>query len=121
MKKADAIIPVPLHYKRMRQRGYNQAKLFAEALGKAWNIPVKHRLVVRHKNTQPLKQLNPAQRQNNLKKAFKLAQNDVKLKTIIIVDDIYTTGSTIDSVARVFLQAGVHKVFFVTLAIGKGF
>jgi len=121
MKKADAIIPVPLHYKRMRQRGYNQAKLFAEALGKAWNIPVKHRLVVRHKNTQPLKQLNPAQRQNNLKKAFKLVQNDVKLKTIIIVDDIYTTGSTIDSVARVFLQAGVHKVFFVTLAIGKGF
>lgn len=121
LKRADAIIPVPLHYKRLRQRGYNQAALFAEALGKAWNIPVKHNLVKRYKNTKPLKQFNPAQRQNNLKKAFKLVRNDVKLNTIIIVDDIYTTGSTIDSVAQVFLQAGVHKVFFVTLAVGKGF
>ena len=121
LKEADAIIPVPLHYKRLRKRGYNQAALFAEALGKAWNIPVKHNLVVRCKNTKPLKQFNPVQRQNNLKKAFKLKQNDVKLNTIIIVDDIYTTGSTIDSVARVFLHAGVKKVFFVALAVGKGF
>ena len=121
MQRADAIVPVPLHYKRKRHRGYNQAELLAEAIGRAWNIPVKSNLVVRCKNTMPLKQFNPSQRQNNLKKAFKLAQNDVKLKTIIIVDDIYTTGSTIDSVARVFLQAGVHKVFFVTLAVGKGF
>ena len=106
MKNADVIVPVPLHFTRQRKRGYNQAALLAKSLGKAWGIPVKCNLVVRHKN---------------LKKAFKLAQNDVKLNTIIIVDDIYTTGSTIDSVAQVFIQAGVHKVFFVTLAVGKGF
>lgn len=118
---ADAIVPVPLHFMRKRQRGFNQAELFAKALGKEWNIPVKSNLVIRQKNTKPLKQFNPSQRQNNLKNAFKLMQNDVKLNTIIIVDDIYTTGTTIDNVAKVFLQAGVHKVFFVTIAVGKGF
>ena len=120
-KYADALIPVPLHYTRQRKRGYNQAELFAKELGKHWNIPVRSDLVIRQKKTIPLKQLNPAQRQNNLKKAFKLMQNDVKLKTIIIVDDIYTTGSTIDSVAELFLQNGVRNIFFITLAVGKGF
>ncbi len=120
-RHADALIPVPLHFTRERKRGYNQAELFAMELGKHWNIPVRSDLVIRQKKTIPLKQLNPAQRQNNLKKAFKLMQNDVKLKTIIIVDDIYTTGSTIDSVAELFLQSGVRDVLFVTLAVGKGF
>ncbi len=120
-RKADAIIPVPLHPVREHKRGYNQAELFGKALGAAWNIPVKCNYVVRRKNTKPLKEFNPSQRQNNLKKAFKLMKNDVKLNTIIIVDDIYTTGSTIDRVADVFLKAGVRKVFFVTLAVGKGF
>lgn len=121
LRKADALIPVPLHKKRQRKRGYNQAALFAKALGAEWGIPVREDLVMRQKNTKPLKQFNPSERQNNLKKAFKLMQNDVKLNTIIIVDDIYTTGSTIDAVAGVFLEAGVHRIYFVTLAVGKGF
>lgn len=121
LREADVLIPVPLHKKRQKKRGYNQAALFAKALGKMWGIPVREDLVMREKNTKPLKQFNPSQRQNNLKKAFKLMQNDVKLNTIIIVDDIYTTGSTIDAVARVFLEAGVNKIYFVTLAVGKGF
>lgn len=121
LQQAQAMIPVPLHPARLRKRGYNQAALFARALGEAWGIPVYENLVVRCKNTQPLKQLNPTERQNNLKKAFKIVQNDVKLNTILIVDDIYTTGSTIDAVARVFSEAGVHTIYFVTLAVGKGF
>ena len=120
LRRADALIPVPLHKTRLRKRGYNQAAVFARELGKAWKIPVYEDLVIRCRNTQPLKMLNPSQRQNNLKKAFKIAQNDVKLNTIIIIDDIYTTGSTIDAVSAVFLQAGVHTVYFVTLAAGKG-
>lgn len=121
LRQAEAIVPVPLHPARQRKRGYNQAALFAEALGEAWGIPVQDKLVVRCRNTKPLKQLNPLQRQNNLKKAFKIIQNDVKLNTIIIVDDIYTTGSTMDAVAKVFSEAGVHKIYFVTLAVGNGF
>lgn len=119
-RKAEAIIPVPLHKKRKNRRGYNQAELLAGVLGKQWRIPVRENLVIRCKNTQPMKLLNPSQRQNNLKKAFKLTQNDVKLKTIIIVDDIYTTGSTIDAIAALFVKAGVRNIYFITLAIGRG-
>lgn len=120
LRKAEALVPVPLHASRMRQRGYNQAALFAKVLGKEWGIPVREDLVVRGRDTQPLKQLNPAQRQNNLKRAFKIIQNDVKLNTIIIVDDIYTTGSTIDAISMEFSRHGVHTVYFITLAVGKG-
>lgn len=120
-QKAQALIPVPLHPVRERCRGYNQSFLFADELGKAWGIPVYRDFVVRCKNTQPLKQMNPSERQNNLKKAFKLKRNDVKLKTIIIVDDIYTTGSTIDAVSGVLSEAGVQTIYFLTLAAGKGF
>ena len=120
-RQAQALVPVPLHRKRENMRGYNQAAVFARALGTVWGIPVREDLVKRIRNTKPLKQFNPSQRQNNLKKAFKLIQNDVKLNTIIIVDDIYTTGSTIDAVADVFLEAGVHRIYFVTLAVGNGF
>ena len=53
-----------------------------------------------------------------MKKAFKICQNDVKLKTIVIIDDIYTTGSTIDAMAKAFYQSGVESVYFMTLTIG---
>ena len=73
---------------------------------------------MRVKNTIPQKELNLIQRQNNLKKAFKIVANDVKLKTIILIDDIYTTGSTMDALTAVLLEAGVEKVYFLTLSIG---
>ena len=116
----DAIVPIPLHKKRQRKRGYNQAKLLANALGHYTGIPVKGNLLARVKNTAPLKRQNAYERQNNLKKAFIIAQNDVKLDTIIIVDDIYTTGSTVDEAAAVLLQHGVKHVFYIALACGAG-
>lgn len=119
-RRADAIIPVPLHYLRQRKRGYNQAALVAEVISKEWNIPVKHNLIVRRKNTKPLKGFNPSQRQNNLKKAFKILQNDVKLDTIVIIDDVYTTGSTIDAMAQVLQSVGISRIYFLTLTIGRG-
>lgn len=70
----------------------------------------------RVKNTAPLKKLNPQERQNNLKKAFKIAANDVKLKTIILIDDIYTTGSTVDEAARELTAHGVEGIYFIALA-----
>lgn len=68
----------------------------------------------------PMKELSAAERQNNLKKAFKMRYNDVELNIIIIVDDIYTTGSTIDAVCREFKKAGVERIYFISLAIGSG-
>lgn len=117
----EGIIPVPLHPGREAERGYNQADLLAKSFGKETGIPVYGKYVIRIKNTPPLKSLDGTVRQNNLKRAFKIGQNDVKLNITIIVDDIYTTGSTIDAVAKVLLEAGVSKVYFMTLAIGKDF
>lgn len=118
--KPDGIIPIPLHRKRQKIRGYNQAALLAKALGEYMGVPVYDKLLVRTKNTKPLKLQNPQERQNNLKKAFIIAENDVKLKTILIVDDIYTTGSTMDEAARVLKQCGVETVCFVAIACGAG-
>ncbi len=118
--KPDALIPVPLHRKRQNKRGYNQARLLAEALGRYLGVAVRSDIVKRVKNTAPLKRQNPSERQNNLKKAFIMTQNDVKLNTIIIIDDIYTTGSTVDELAEVLIQHGVKNVFYIALACGAG-
>ncbi len=116
----DALIPIPLHRARKRKRGYNQALLLANAISRYTGVPVCDKILVRIKNTVPQKQLNPIERQNNLKKAFHIEKNDVKLKTVILIDDIYTTGSTMDEAASVLLEAGVEKVYFITLACGAG-
>ena len=115
----EALVPVPLHRRKYRMRGYNQAEVFAKQLGNRMGIPVASKLVRRVKNTLPQKELDLTQRQNNLKKAFKINKNDVKLNTIIIVDDIYTTGSTIDALAATLKEAGVQKVFFLTISGGR--
>ncbi len=117
--KPDGLVPVPMHPRKERKRGYNQAVLLARSLGKAMEIPVYENLVKRVRNTKPLKLLNPEERLNNLKKAFILTENGVKLSTIIIIDDIYTTGSTVDTLAGLFLEHGVKSVYFVTLTIGE--
>ena len=116
----DALIPIPLHAARENKRGYNQAGLLAREIGQRLDIPVLSDYLVRVKNTVPLKRLNPVQRQNNLKKAFNIRQNDVKLKVIILIDDIYTTGATMDEAAKVCLAAGVGRVYCLTLACGAG-
>ena len=116
----DGFVPIPLHKRRKAGRGYNQAALLAEAVGQRLGIPVYQHLLVRVSNTEPQKKLNPAERQNNLKKAFNIPKNDVKLKTILVFDDIYTTGATIDEAARVLKAAGAERIYFVTLACGAG-
>ena len=117
---ADALVPVPLHRSRLKVRGYNQAHVLAEALSALTGIPVRADLIERVEKTAPMKDLSAAERQNNLKRAFKIRHNDVKLSIIIIIDDIYTTGSTIDAMSREFRKAGVERIYFVTLAIGRG-
>jgi ComF family protein len=114
--RPDALVPVPLHKSRMRKRGYNQAQLLAKQIGRQFHIPVCDKLLIRQKNTRPLKEMNARERQNNLKKAFKVTRNDVKLEMIVVVDDIYTTGSTVEEAARTLKSAGAKKVYFLTLA-----
>lgn len=118
--KPDALIPVPIHCSKKKIRGYNQAEVLAEELGRQLNIPIKKDFIKRIRKTAPMKDLSVQERQNNLKKAFKICHNDVKLDTIIIIDDIYTTGSTIDAMAEELRRAGVKHIYFAALAIGKG-
>ncbi|WWR15528.1 double zinc ribbon domain-containing protein [Lachnospiraceae bacterium JLR.KK008] len=115
----DAFVPVPLHSSRKRKRGYNQAEVLAAWLGVITGIPVERHLIIRSKKTAPQKNLDSRARQNNLKRAFKISENDVKLNTIIIIDDIYTTGSTIDAMASVLYAAGIKNIYFIALAIGR--
>ena len=118
--RPDALVPVPIHASRKRKRGYNQAELLAAELSKHSGIPVNSKLIIRKKKTKPQKDLTIQERQNNLKKAFKICQNDVKLSTIVIIDDIYTTGSTIDDMAKLLMASGIQKVYYVALAVGRG-
>lgn len=116
----DAIVPVPLHKDREKSRGYNQAALIAKAFGRELNIQVLENFIYREKATVPQKELKGKERQNNLKNAFKIGRNDVKLKTIIVVDDVYTTGTTMDEMAQCLKNAGIQKVFCISLAVGRG-
>lgn len=118
--KVDALVPVPVPPARKRKRGYNQAELLALEIGKQLGLRVENNWLIRTKNTVPQKLLNGQERRNNLKKAFKAGQNDVKLNAIVIIDDIYTTGSTIDAMAAVCRQQGVSRIYFAALSIGNG-
>lgn len=116
----DALIPVPIYRGKRRVRGYNQAEVLARELHKITGIPVETDLIKRVRKTVPMKDLSASERQNNLKRAFKICRNDVKLNTIVIIDDIYTTGSTIDAMSYELRRAGIESIYFMTLSIGRG-
>ena len=115
----EAIIPVPMYEKKKKKRGYNQAEVYADALSKLVGIRAYPDIIKRVRDTAPMKELDVQRRRNNLKKAFIIPGNDVKFKCILIVDDIYTTGSTIDEIAHEFQMAGVERIYFLTVAIGQ--
>ncbi|MCI8851957.1 MAG: ComF family protein [Lachnospiraceae bacterium] len=116
----QALIPIPLHKSRRRKRGYNQAELTARELGRMLRIPVDTKVLLRCKRTAPQKDLNERQRRENLKTAFKISGDDVKYNTVVLIDDIYTTGSTMDAAARALKEKGVRKVYFLCISIGSG-
>lgn len=116
----DLVIPIPLSKKRMRRRGYNQADVFAKRFSELCGLQYDAGLLARIRNTVPQKQLSVQERKNNLKNAFKMSRNVVNLKRILLIDDIYTTGSTIDAAALALKQAGVKDVFYLCISIGQG-
>lgn len=117
----EAIVPVPLHPVRQRKRGYNQAEVFARVLGEALDIPVRCDLIRRCVNTCPQKELNNTERKKNLKKAFTIGENIVQLKKVLLVDDIYTTGSTVDAVSAQLTAGGIQQVYVLCISIGRGY
>lgn len=118
----QAIIPIPLHPGRQRKRGYNQAELLALELGQLLHLTTAPELLVRIKNTNPQKKQDKQRRKQNLHHAFALNYRLSKqVKRVLIVDDIYTTGNTINEAAKILKQAGVQKVYFLVISIGQGY
>ncbi len=118
----DILVPIPLHKRKKRIRGYNQAEILAEVIGKKLQMPVKSRLLYRIRDTLPQKELNDKERLKNLSKAFEVdREHFFPVDKVILVDDIYTTGSTIEACAKILYKAGVKEVYFLSICIGKGF
>lgn len=121
----ELILPVPLHKKRFRQRGFNQAYLLVndwDNLFRARNLKprraaVATNVLVRSKKTAPQTGLHRADRLQNIKNAFRVLRPDrVKNKSVLLVDDVYTTGATVNECARVLIKSGAKRVDVLTLA-----
>lgn len=118
--KADVFIPVPVHPSRLRTRGFNQAEELARRLSKMLGIPVNTSILQRDRKTAPQKSLDSGGRLKNLEQAFSALPIPSQMQNIILVDDIYTTGSTIEACTRALKKAGAGHVYFVTIFIGNG-
>lgn len=117
----DYIIGVPISKKKLRQRGYNQAEILAKSLGEKLQIKWIKGGVIRGKETKPLKTMSANQRRKELQDAFGIDRSwQILGKKIMIVDDIYTTGATIDELAKALKRRGAKAVYFVCLSIGQG-
>ncbi|MDI6846068.1 MAG: ComF family protein [Candidatus Saccharicenans sp.] len=117
LENVDLIIPVPLHRKREKSRGYNQAALLSSALSKLTGVPWLSDALVRTRNTPPQVSLQAAERQTNLEGAFKVKKTEkVAGRVVLLVDDVFTTGSTLRECAGELRKAGVGEVRAATLA-----
>ncbi|MCI8353405.1 MAG: ComF family protein [Clostridia bacterium] len=118
LKKYDIIIPVPISKTRKRQRGYNQSELIIKECTKLdKDIKVCTNILYKIKNTKPQSSLNKEQRKINIQGAYIIKNNEIiNNKKILLFDDIYTTGSTLEECAKVLRQAGAYEVSVLTFA-----
>lgn len=119
-KKVELIIPIPLHKSRIKERGYNQTEILAKYLGEYTGIEVDKVSLIRIKKTTPQKCNNDKERKKNIKNAFVLKKK-INVENVVLIDDIYTTGSTLDEAARILKKAGVSNVYFLTISVGQGY
>ena len=113
----DVIIPVPLSLARLRNREYNQSLLLADRLSQARNIPFSYDNLVRTRETAPQTELSRAVRLKNLRRAFAVRRPaDITGQRILLVDDVFTTGTTVNECAKALRKAGAADVYVCTLA-----
>ena len=117
LKKYDIIIPVPIHRKRKLQRGYNQTQLIAKEIAKNIDIKLCDDVLVKSKNTIAQSKLNKNKRKQNIKNAFKVLNLEkIQGKNILLFDDIFTTGSTVNECSKILKKAGAKTVGVLTIA-----
>ena len=113
------IVPVPLDPAKQRKRGYNQAGLLAREIGRCLHLPVNEQLLKKRKGGTEQKKLHRFARKNSQQGLFYTKTIKNIPDTVLLVDDIYTTGSTLEAAARTLKEAGVRCVFFVTACMGS--
>lgn len=118
LEKYDIIIPVPIHKKRKKQRGYNQSELVARQISKnIANLQLENKAFIKIKNNKPQSTLNKKQRKQNVKNVYKLEnKGKIENKNIVLFDDIYTTGNTANEIAKILKQNGANKILVLTIA-----
>lgn len=113
----DIVVPVPLHWKKKQERGFNQSELMAKKISKKLSIPISTNNLFRAKNTLSQTLLSRTQRHKNVKGAFKVKNPEMFYqKNILLVDDVLTTGMTASECAKSLENAGTNKVFLIALA-----
>ncbi|MCK9578489.1 ComF family protein [bacterium] len=116
-KSEMIIVPVPIHKSRERWRGFNQSRLIAELIAKATNTPYCCHSLIKIKKTKPQVGLKRKERQENIKGCFSITDSSVfKDKTVLLIDDVYTTGATMEECAKVLKEAGAKYVYGITVA-----
>ena len=114
--RPDVIIPVPLHVKRLKSRGFNQAVLLGEVLSREWGIPLARRAILRIRWTEPQMSLTAELRKTNVKGAFDVPDAEVVSgKRVLLLDDVMTTGSTVEECSKVLKKAGASQVLVITI------
>ncbi|MDX1774988.1 MAG: ComF family protein [Desulfobulbales bacterium] len=113
----DVIVPVPLHNKRLRQRGFNQAFILSKKIFPEWKHKIDPHILFRHQWSRPQTSLTGAERRRNVKNAFKVGRPDkIKNKKVLLVDDVFTTGATVNECARVLMGSHASEVVVFTFA-----
>ena len=113
----DLIVPVPLHVRRLRSRGFNQAVLLGEVLARQWRLPLARRALARNRWTEPQINLAAHERRDNVKGAFSVTDPAmVAGRHVLLLDDVLTTGSTAEECSRALKRAGAVEVVVVTVA-----
>lgn len=115
--KIDLIIPIPLYKGKQRERGFNQSDLLSKYISEKINIPINTNTLIRSKNTKVMHKLSKRERQENVKDAFKVVDKWViKDKSILLVDDIFTTGSTVNICSKLLTESGAKSIIVLTFA-----
>ena len=112
----EVIVPVPLHPRRQRERGYNQAALLARSLGTRCGLPVLEETLSRVRDTPPQTGLNAQQRKENMREAFRCRDESLAGKQVLLIDDVCTTGATLEACSVALRRAKVRSVWALSLA-----
>lgn len=118
----DMVVPVPMSSSGVRKRGFNQSELLSARIAKLLKLRHEPRVLIRVKETPPQRELSRQEREKNLKDAFAVkTPNHIQGKNVLLVDDVYTTGSTVKECTNALLKAGAARVGVISWAAGKGF